>query len=136
MSEYTLKANRFLSKNGIRFSVLNTWTDKCEWDNKTHYKHKVRFYNYFTKKSMTVTFTSSLNDYMHGNTTVTAYDVLSCLTKYEVGTLEDFASEFGYEINSVAEFKRVQRTWKACKREYKGVERVFGSCMEELQDIA
>ena len=136
MSEYTLKANKFLAKNNIRFSVLETFVGVCEWDGKVHFKHKVRFYNRNTKKSMTLTFTSSLRDYETGNMEVTAYDVLACLTKYEVGSLDDFVSDFGYTIDSLESFRKTEKTWKAVKHEYKGVLRVFGDCMEELQDIA
>ena len=96
---------------------------------------KVRFYNRNTKKSMTVHFFSSLNDYLNCNTDLQAYDVLACLQKYDVGTIDDFQSEFGYEINSYADAKKLEKTYKAVKREYKQVLRVFDNCLEELRNI-
>lgn len=136
MSEYTLKAKRFLSTNNIRFSYAEPIEKICDWDNKTHFMFKVRFYNRNTKKSMTVNFFSSLNDYWNCNTDLQAYDVLACLQKYDVGTIDDFQSEFGYEINSYADAKKLEKTYKAVKREYKQVLRVFDNCLEELREIS
>lgn len=59
------------------------------------------------------------------------YDILSCLTKYDPGTYKDFLQEFGYDEDS----KRAEKMYKAIKREYSAVERLFGDIMEELQEI-
>lgn len=53
------------------------------------------------------------------------YDILSCLQKYDVGTIDDFVSEFGYEVNCMADNKRIQRIYKAVCNEYKKVCRCF-----------
>src|SRR3990167_5452727 len=50
-----------------------------------------------------------------------SYDVLSCLTKHEVGTYENFCADFGYDTDSI----RATRIYKAVCREFKGVERIF-----------
>ena len=136
MNEYEVKAKEFLNKNNIRFSVVNT-TEECpSWDSKNyHFKHTVRFYNRNTKRSMTVQFYTSLQDYCDGNDNCTAYDVLSCLQKYKLGTLDDFIHEFGYEINSAEDFYKTKNTYKACCREWSNVQRVFADCMEELREI-
>lgn len=52
----------------------------------------------------------------------TAYDILSCLTKYDVGSFEEFCSEFGYETNS----RTAVRIYKAVKHEYAECLRLFG----------
>lgn len=44
----------------------------------------------------------------------TLSDVLACLQKYDVGTFEDFCSEFGYDTDS----KRAEKTYKAVSKEY------------------
>ena len=65
----------------------------------------------------------------------TCYDVLACLQKYDVGTFEDFISEFGYTIDSYEDNKRINKLYKAVVREYDKVTRIFGDVMNELQEI-
>ena len=62
----------------------------------------------------------------------TSYDVLSCLQKYDVGTFEDFCSEFGYDTDSVKALK----TYKAVQDEFKNVQALFNDYeIELLQEI-
>ena len=135
-SEYTVKAEEFLKKNNIRFSQKEGEVMPCDWDNgELHYMHLCRFYNRNSGKSMTVRFFSSRNDYWEGNSFTDSYSVLSCLQKYDVGDIENFISEFGYEIHGYSDFKKVEKTFKAVTREYKNVLRVFGDCLEDLREI-
>ena len=57
----------------------------------------------------------------------TAYDVLACLTNYDSGTLEDFCSELGYDIDS----KKAEKTYNAVKEEFKNVCMLFSD--EEIE---
>ena len=132
MSEYTTKANEFLKTNNIRFSVSYIGESLPDWDNNYHSEYLVRFYNRNTRKSMTVHFFQSSRN---AGCELSAYDVLSCLQKYDVGTIDDFVSEFGYSVNSWEDVKKIEKTYKAVCREYKNVLRVFGDCMEELAEI-
>ena len=50
-----------------------------------------------------------------------AYDVLTCLNVYDIGTLKDFCNDFGYDLDS----RKVEKTYKAVKREYKELKRLF-----------
>ena len=60
------------------------------------------------------------------------YDVLSCLQKYDVGTFEDFCSEFGYNEDS----RTAKRIYFAVQRDYKNLLRIFNEDqMEELREI-
>lgn len=60
------------------------------------------------------------------------YDVLTCLEKYDVGTFEDFCSEFGYDEDS----KTAERIYIAVIKEYKDLTRIFTEeQMEELREI-
>ena len=59
------------------------------------------------------------------------YSVLACLQKYEVGSFEDFCGDFGYNIDSRSAYK----IYKAVCKEWVKVERVFGDCLETLQEI-
>lgn len=60
------------------------------------------------------------------------YDVLACLEKYDVGTFEDFCSEFGYDEDS----RTAERIYIAVIKEYKDLTRIFTEGqMEELSEI-
>ena len=65
-------------------------------------------------------------------TAPTAYDVLACLQKYDIGTFESFCSEFGYDTDS----KRAEKTYNAVIKEWAGVQSIWtDSEIEELQEI-
>ena len=67
---------------------------------------------------------------------ITEYDILSCLQKYDVGNIEDFIYEFGYEIKERGDFKRLQNIYNAVKKEYKDVCRCFTTeQIEKLREI-
>ena len=62
----------------------------------------------------------------------TSYDVLACLTKYDVGTFEDFCAEFGFNEDS----RSAERIYIAVIREYKELTRIFtAEQMDELREI-
>lgn len=66
----------------------------------------------------------------------TAYDVLACLQKYEPGAdAQDFANEFGYEINSIDDARRVEKLFRDVCAEYFAVMRLFADCIDELAEI-
>jgi len=61
-----------------------------------------------------------------------AYDVLSCLTKYDIGSFDDFCGEFGYDADSRTAYKQ----YKEVLKEWKNVERLFtNEQIELLQEI-
>lgn len=62
----------------------------------------------------------------------TNYDVLTCLQKYEVGTLQDFCSDFGYEADSI----KANRIYKDVCKEFDNVCKIWSDEeIEELQEI-
>ena len=62
----------------------------------------------------------------------TAYDVLACLQKYDVGTFENFCSEFGYDEDS----RTAEKIYKAVCKEYLNVCKLWSdSEIEELAEI-
>jgi len=65
------------------------------------------------------------------DTPPTMYDILSCLTKYNPETFEDFCGEYGYNTDSI----NALNTYKAVKREFNGVNRLFNDVLEQLQEI-
>lgn len=66
----------------------------------------------------------------------TEYDILACLEKYDVGTIDDFVREFGYEVHERADVKRIENTYNAVVKEYQDLCRVFTpEQMEMLREI-
>lgn len=63
--------------------------------------------------------------------TPTAYDVLACLTKYDPGTFENFCAEYGYDTDS----RKALETYLAVQKEWQGVARLFGDCLDEYAEI-
>lgn len=61
-----------------------------------------------------------------------AYDVLTCLTKYDVGTFEDFCNEFGYDTDS----RNAEKIYKSVLNEYTQVCMIWNEKeIEELREI-
>ena len=58
-----------------------------------------------------------------------AYDVLACITKYDVGTFEDFCGDFGYDTDS----RTAEKTYKAVYNEWLNVCRIWTD--EEIKDL-
>lgn len=67
-----------------------------------------------------------------GSTPPTAYDILACLQKYDVGSFEDFCGDFGYDTDS----RTAERTYKAVCKEFEAIDKLFTSeQIEQLQEI-
>ncbi len=61
-----------------------------------------------------------------------AYDVLTCLQKYEVGTFENFCGDFGYDVDS----PNAEKTYNAVKDEYTQLAMLYSDKeLEEMQKI-
>ena len=68
--------------------------------------------------------------------TPTAYDVLACLQKYEIGDLDDFLNEFGYEIKKPGDLRKFQKIHLAVCDEWHNVSRFFTTQeLNELREI-
>jgi hypothetical protein len=66
----------------------------------------------------------------------TPYDILACLQKYEVGTMNDFFDEFGYEVHSADDMFAFMNTYNAVVKEYRDLCRIFTEeQMEMLREI-
>ena len=127
MNEYTQQAENFAAKYGVTLEILG-----CEYKPMWNEKQSRSVFKLRLKrggKQYTFEFGQWIKD---GNTSPDMYSVLACLTKYDVGSFEDFCSEFGYNEDS----RTAERTYKAVCKEFAAVERLFSDCMEELQEIA
>jgi hypothetical protein len=131
MSEYTEQAEQFLKETGTTIKFEKT-------DKKANWKPSGYVYTVTIKrnrKQWTFDFTDSYSNMQNG-IELTAYDVLSCITKYEVDdNLEDFVAEFGYPMSTREERESTNKTWKAVQKEYKDCIRMFDDVMEQLQEI-
>ena len=67
----------------------------------------------------------------------TEYDILSCLEKYDVGSMDDFISEFGYEVKCVEDMTNIITTYNNVVKEYHDICRCFTQeqieAMREIQ---
>lgn len=54
-----------------------------------------------------------------------AYSILACLEKYDVGSMDDFMHEFGYEIKSANDLANFIATYNAVVKEYNDLCRIF-----------
>ena len=54
----------------------------------------------------------------------------------DVGTIDDFVSEFGYEVHKWDDVRRIERTYKAVVRQYNALCKIFTpEQMEKLREI-
>lgn len=86
------------------------------------------------RKRFTVRFGQSIVDSDNGIPPCVV-DVLCCLTKNDPGSLEDFIDDYASaepDAITVAEHRRLAKQWRACRREWRNVERVLGDCDLEL----
>lgn len=123
------KATNLIANNlGIKLKVLSFGSGKhFVTDKELRFIFKMKLSK--GKKSYTFKFGQSI---AKGQEEPTMYDVLSCLQKYDVGSFENFCSEFGYYEYSRAE----ERIYKAVLKEYEAMERLFSSEeLEVLQEI-
>lgn len=123
-----IKAESFAKKHGIKLSIKGIEYKKHFLDDET--KRSV-FKFKLTRKGKSYTFEYG-QSIMKKNSSPTMYDVLSCLQKYDVGTFEDFCGNFGYDEDS----RKAEKTYKAVKKEFKAMERLFTpEILEEMQEI-
>jgi hypothetical protein len=65
-----------------------------------------------------------------------AYSILACLEKYELGSFEDFCSEFGYNDRPLSDHAKVMKIYEGCKEQYNSLEKLFSDEeMHELREI-
>lgn len=127
MSNYTAKANAFAKKHGIKLEVIGQPTYAQHFINDTSKRYIFKMKLSRKGKSYSFNFGQSIKA---GKTVPTMYDVLATLTKYDVGSYDDFLSEFGYSRDASS-----KKIYSNVIKEYKAVERVLGDVMDELQTI-
>lgn len=132
INEYDEQAKEFLARNGLRLAIgegeiVEKWGDE-------RFAYTCRLYN--GRKSYGFTFYDSVQNFKN-NEEPSEYDILACLSGYDVGTFDEFCNEYGvFPINSSNDYKEAQESYKACKREYAGLTRILTpEQLEELREI-
>ena len=66
----------------------------------------------------------------------TAYDILSCLTTYDVGTFNDFCDNFGYNNLKLSEYPNIKKIYNSVISEYNDLKKLFTDDeLEKLSEI-
>ena len=135
MNKYDEQALNFLEKSNARMEIEfvgrmknDAWNDK-----ESRNKYKVTIAT--PKGTMVFPFWDSLMNTQNGEHP-RAYSILACLEKYDVGTIDDFVSEFGYEVHKWSDVKRIEGIYNAVVKEYKNLCRLFTpEQMDMLREI-
>lgn len=136
---YQQQADSFLQRNKISFEAKKSAIqEKAKWaksEEKSGNKFDVIFIKKneygITEKSFFLNFWGSIANKESKRANINAYDVLACITKYDVGTLWDFIAEFGYDATAETE-----KTYFAVKEEWEKVKNFFSEKeLEELREI-
>ena len=145
MSKYVKQARDFLESCNATMDIIYLGTEvNKDWDEKR--ERDTYMINIRTPKgNMQVKFWDSINNTIKNSDAYrtnrlrikpTVYDILSCLQKYDVGDIEDFMHEFGYEIQKKGDLKRIMNTYNAVVKEYNDICRCFTpEQIEAMQEI-
>lgn len=135
MNEYEARAKEFLQNCNATMKIKYLGCEQNEsWnDGSCHNTYRATIKT--PLGSMWVKFWDSTFNTQNGGKP-NEYDILSCLQKYDVGTIDDFVIEYGYEVHKWVDVKRIQRIYKAVCNEYKKVCRCFTEeQIEAMQEI-
>lgn len=125
--DYEKQANDFAQKHGIKLSILDKNYDYYfEDDKEMRWIFELKLSR--NGENYTFKFGQSI---ARGETDPTMYDVLTCLTKYDPETFEDFCDCYGYDNDS----RKAERIYNAVVEEFQNVEILFGDILDELSEI-
>lgn len=126
--------NITLTRGGRKFTFTfgQSLNNSCEWmlnaGNKPKFAKKEQALKYAMDKAYPIRYVVKNPNFAAPN----AYDVLACVEKYEVGTFEDFCSNYGYDTDS----RKAEKTYHAVLANYNGLLTLFNEAeMEQLQEI-
>jgi hypothetical protein len=132
--ESTTTLQGLISGTGITASIREDWNDDApDWGHdKRHYRVRVRYQG----RSMSLWYYQGLGNAREPR----AVDVIECLTSdlmSDYSSLDDYISEFGLEIKSVADFRTYERQYKQLNRQNKSFTRVIGNpeLIERMREV-
>lgn len=130
VTDYQKQANDFLSKIGVKMTAKFIKHGK-HFEDDQQYRDIYRLTLSRDQERLSVRFGQSIVG-SEAKEIPTAYDLLTCLTKSDPGTFEDFCNEYGYDNDS----RKAEKIYRAVVQEWEKVNRFFTSEeIEELQDI-
>lgn len=135
MNEYVKQAHDFLTSCNATMQITYTGIDtNKDWGgNELRNTYSVTITT--PKGNMKIKFWDSIYNTEHA-IKPTEYDILACLEKYDVGTIDDFVYEFGFEVHEWADVKRIENTYNAVVKEYQDICRCFTpEQIEAMQEI-
>lgn len=114
-------------------SLYNTELKNLPFD-KLYEKRHNRYYNSLLLHERTK-FINQIKKEREDNK-ITEYDILASLEKYDVGSIDDFIHEFGYEINCTKDMTNCLNTYNAVVEQYRDICRCFTTKqIEALREI-
>ena len=136
MNEYVKQARAFLREcnapikiSWIGCEIHKTWNDNI--------RRNVYWATIKTPRGvMWVKFWDSASNTERGMEP-SEYDIVACREKYDVGTIDNFVDEYGYEVKEWSDVKRIKNIYNAVKRQYKSLCRCFTpEQIEAMQEIS
>lgn len=131
MTDYENNAREFLNKCPAEIEIHYAGTSANHlWNEKTP-RDMYAFVIKTQRGSMTGIFWDSIHNTKERlakrkkPTTPGAYPILACLEKYDVGSMDDFMHEFGYEIKNANDLANFITTYNAVVKEYNDLCRIF-----------
>ena len=128
MDDYEKQANDFLNETGTTIFFERMTVSRLDGFTCGGYDYHVTINR--NGRMWRFDFSDSKNN-KERNIEPTAYDVLACLQKYDVGTFKDFCDDFGYDNDSIKALK----TYKAVVSEYNHVINMFSDVMDKLEEF-
>ena len=128
MDDYEKQANDFLDETYTSIFFERMTEPRADGFTCGGYDYKVTLYR--NGRTWKFDFSDSKSN-KDKNINPTAYDVLACLQKYDIGTFKDFCDDFDYSDDSIKALK----LYKAVKKEYEEVYLMFSDVMDKLEEI-
>ena len=132
--ESTTTLQGLINGAGITASIREDWNDSApDWaHDKRHFRVRVRYQG----RSMSLWYYQGLGIAREPR----AVDVIECLVSdlmSSYDSLDDYISEFGLEIKSVADFRTYERQFKQLTRQNKSFTRVIGNAqlIERIKEV-
>ena len=128
LTEHDMQANNFLVATGTTLEITR---------NEIVYKWCAHRWKYYCKlrrghKTYSFPFFDSVAHYIEGKRP-SKYDILACLETYDyIDGIEDFSSEFGYDIEE--NYKETEKIYKACMKQSEKLHGLFTD--EELEMLS
>lgn len=108
---------------GLKMQILSSeYKLHFDGDKQKRYVFKIKLIK--GGKQYTFEFGQSISE---GSNEPTLYDVLTCLTKYDPETFEDFCENYGYDTDS----RKAEKVYKEVVKEFNNMQRLFTN--EELE---